>query len=105
LIILLLYYRKRSLKSGPVIEFGEVDLDYLFDIHDDLREDDRDVIEFLAEKGGEAFAMEIRERFNIPRTSAWRLIKRLERYEIINERKIGGQTLVRIKDEYRERIK
>jgi uncharacterized membrane protein len=105
LIILLLYYRKRSLKSGPVIEFGEVDLDHLFDIHDDLREDDRDVIEFLAEKGGEAFAMEIRERFNIPRTSTWRLIKRLERYEIINERKVGGQTLVRIKDEYRERIK
>jgi uncharacterized membrane protein len=105
LIILIAYYWKLHFKPEHVIEYGEVDLDYLFDLHDDLREDDRDVIEYIAEKGGEAFAMEIREKFNIPRTSAWRLIKRLKRLEIIDERKIGGQTLVRIKDLYREGVK
>jgi uncharacterized membrane protein len=88
--------------SKKPVEIKPVDLEYLFDVHYDLREDDKEVIEFISAKGGQAFAMEIREKFNIPRTSAWRLIKRLQRFEIIDERKIGGQTLVRIKDEYRK---
>ncbi|MHA2075869.1 MAG: helix-turn-helix transcriptional regulator, partial [Candidatus Hodarchaeales archaeon] len=105
LIILIAFYLNRKFRSRSVSEFAKVDLDYLFDVHDDLREDDRDVIEFLAENGGEAFAMEIRNKFQIPRTSTWRLIKRLNRLEIIDERKIGGQTLVRIKDVYWEGVK
>jgi len=59
------------------------------------------VLKYLAEYGGEAFANEIRERFDLPRTSGWRLIRRLERYEIVEERKLGGQSLISIKPEYR----
>ena len=80
---------------------GEIDLEALFKEKPHLRFDDRDVIRFLAESGGEAFATEIRERFEIPRTSAWRMIRRLQREGIVDVRSVGGQSLVRIRSRYR----
>ena len=65
--------------------------------------DDREVLKYLAENDGEAFAFDIRDRFDIPRTSAWRMIQRLQRYEVVDERKIGGQSLISIKEQYRRR--
>jgi uncharacterized membrane protein len=103
-IAVITFYQTKKLSREPTIEHKPVDLEYLFGVHDYLREDDRKVICFIAEKGGEAFAQEIRERFDIPRTSAWRLIRRLKRNEIVDERKVGGQTLVKIKDVYREGV-
>ncbi|MFC1802709.1 helix-turn-helix transcriptional regulator [Thermoproteota archaeon] len=79
----------------------EIYLERLFEEHPELRLDDREVLKFLAENDGEAFAYDIRERFDIPRTSAWRMIQRLQRYEVVDERKIGGQSLIRIKERYR----
>ena len=80
----------------------EVDLDLIFWQNQDLRLEDKEVIRFLAESNGEAFASEIRDRFEIPRSSAWRLIRRLVNNGIVEERKIGNQSLVRIMDEYRK---
>ena len=89
--------RKPEVKGAQ----GEVNLDLLFERNPHLRLDDRETIKFLAESGGEAFATEIRERFDIPRTSAWRMIRRLEREAIVEVSTIGGQSLVRIRPEYR----
>ncbi|MBN2335019.1 hypothetical protein JXL21_05625 [Candidatus Bathyarchaeota archaeon] len=83
-------------------ELLEVDLDALFEDNPELRMDDREIIKFIAESGGELFANEIRERFDIPRTSAWRRIRRLESLEIIEERKVGGQSLISIHMRYRK---
>ncbi len=80
----------------------EVDLDLIFWQNQDLRLEDKEVIRFLAESNGEAFASEIRDRFEIPRSSAWRLIRRLVNNGIVEERKIGNQSLVRVMDEYRK---
>ena len=97
------YFLKIRKKPEQVVPTSRaVDLDDLFEMHPDLRVDDKMVIRFIAERGGEAFANEIREKFDIPRTSAWRLIRRLQRLEIVDERKIGGQSLVMIKEEYRK---
>lgn len=85
----------------PSAEPAEVDLDKIYWRHQDLRLEDKEVLRFLAESNGEAFASEIRDRFDIPRSSAWRLIRRLVNNEIVEERKIGNQSLVRIRDEYR----
>lgn len=91
-----------ALRGKPAEEVeGEVDLEALFEEKPQLRLDDRDVIRFLAESGGEAFASEIRERFGIPRTSAWRMIRRLQREDVVEVRQIGGQSLVRIRPKYR----
>jgi uncharacterized membrane protein len=63
-----------------------------------LMKEDKDVIQFLAEKDGKAFEAEIRERFpNMPRTSLWRLIKRLEKMEIVEVKKIGLENQVQLK--------
>lgn len=81
----------------------EIDLERLFSEHPEFRLDDKEALRFMAEHGGEAFAHEIRERLDIPRTSAWRMIQRLQRYEVVEERKIGGQSLISIVDLYRRR--
>lgn len=47
-------------------------------------------INFLAEKDGKAFEAEIRIKFpDMPRTSLWRLVRRLEGLEIVEIKRIG----------------
>ncbi|MCW3996267.1 MAG: hypothetical protein NWE98_09005 [Candidatus Bathyarchaeota archaeon] len=63
-----------------------------------LMKEDKAVLEFLAEKDGKAFEAEIRERFpEMPRTSLWRLIKRLEKLEIVEVKKVGLENQVILK--------
>ena len=81
-------------------ESVEVDLKAIFRDHADLRMDDKEVIRFIAECGGEAFAFEIRERFNLPRSSAWRMIRRLVGMEVVEEVKVGNQSLIKIRKRY-----
>jgi uncharacterized membrane protein len=80
------------------------DLEVIFKENPDLRMDDREVIRYIAERGGELFANEIRERFDIPRTSTWRMIRRLVDSGILEERKVGGQSLVSINEAYKKEI-
>jgi len=66
--------------------------------HQDLMKEDKMVIEFLAEKEGKAFEAEIRQRFpDMPRTSLWRLIRRLESLEIVEIKRIGLENQVQLK--------
>ncbi len=101
------YYVQRIKTEEPLYDVPldssqprEVNLDLIFWHNQDLRLEDKEVIRFLAESNGEAFASEIRDRFDIPRSSAWRLIRRLVNDGIVEERKIGNQSLVRVRDEY-----
>jgi uncharacterized membrane protein len=64
--------------------------------------DDKEVIRFLAQNRGETFAAEVRDRFDIPRTSLWRMIRRLEGEGIIEVATIGGQSLIRLDSSYRQ---
>ena len=64
-----------------------------------LRQEDRDVIRFLEGKGGKAFESEVREKFpDMPRTSLWRLVKRLEKMEIVTVKRIGLQNQIKLKN-------
>lgn len=67
-----------------------------------LRSEDRDVLQFLAEREGAAFESEVRTRFQLPKTTIWRLIKRLEREELVEIRKAGGQNLIKLRFEGRQ---
>lgn len=78
----------------------QINIKKIFSRHETLRLEDREVIKFLAENGGQVYAFEIRERFEMPRSTAWRLIRRLKDLEIIEEVKKRNQTLVRILEEY-----
>jgi uncharacterized membrane protein len=64
-----------------------------------LRLEDQQVLRFLAEKEGAAFESEIRGNFKLPKTTIWRLVKRLEREELVEIRKAGGQNLIKLKFE------
>lgn len=70
----------------------------IFKEHPELRKEDREVIRFIAEGGGRALEAEIREEFpELPRTTAWRLLKRLEKMEIVTVKKIGLQNQIELK--------
>jgi uncharacterized membrane protein len=63
-----------------------------------LQPDDQKIVQFLIEKGGTAFEAEIREKFpDMPRTSLWRLVRRLERLDIVEVNKIGLENQVKLK--------
>ncbi|MDQ3881760.1 MAG: hypothetical protein M3249_01200, partial [Thermoproteota archaeon] len=64
-----------------------------------LRPEDQQVLKFLAEKEGAVFESEIRIKFQIPKTTIWRLVKRLEREELVEIRKAGGQNLIKLRFE------
>ena len=87
LLALLIVRRRR----GPNVE-------KILKAYPQLKKEDKEVIEFLAERGGKAFEAEIRERFpDMPRTSLWRLVRRLERMEIVEVKKIGLENQVQLK--------
>ncbi len=65
-----------------------------------LRPEDKEALTFLAEKGGEAFESELRDKFQLPKTTMWRLVKRLEREDLVEIKKAGGQNLIRIRQEF-----
>jgi uncharacterized membrane protein len=67
-----------------------------------LRPEDRDVLNFLAEKEGAAFESEVRTKFSLPKTTVWRLVKRLESEELVEIRKAGGQNLIKLRFEGRQ---
>ncbi len=61
-----------------------------------LRPDDVRVLDFISEKGGKVLEPEIRARFALPKTSAWRQIKRLERLGYVKVTKIGSQNQIEL---------
>ena len=63
----------------------------------DLRADDLQVLNFIQERGGKVLELEIRTRFALPKTSAWRQIKRLERLGYVKVTKIGSQNQIEIR--------
>jgi len=62
----------------------------------DLRPDDLQVMNFIQEKGGKVLEPEIRMKFALPKTSAWRQIKRLERLGYVKVTKIGSQNQIEV---------
>lgn len=62
-----------------------------------LRYEETEVLRFVRERGGRALEAELREAFpDIPRTSMWRLIKRLERRKQVRVKKVGLQNMVEL---------
>jgi hypothetical protein len=62
-----------------------------------LKPEEKEILFYISEKDGAAFEGEIRNKIILPKTSLWRLIKRLERENLIEVTKIGGQNLIKLK--------
>jgi len=63
----------------------------------EMREDDKQLVEFLAQNGGQAYEKDLRKKFLLPRTTMWRAVKRLERQGIIEIEKKDFQNLVKLR--------
>ena len=96
-------YRFRKKPQPQEEEEPEMDLEKLFREHQDLRPEERQAIELLAENHGRAFEAEMYEKLQIPRTTTWRMIKRLEKMKIIKITKSRRQNLVSIRTKYRKK--
>jgi len=63
-----------------------------------LREEDEEVLRFMAEGGGKVLEAELREKFpELPKTTVWRLVKRLQTMEIITTNRVGYQNQIELK--------
>ncbi|MGB9960592.1 MAG: helix-turn-helix transcriptional regulator [Candidatus Bathyarchaeales archaeon] len=87
IIIALVFMRKRRINVKKILRRNP-----------NLRKEEIAVIEFIAKNGGKAFEAEIRKHFpDMPRTSLWRLVRRLEKLEIVEVKRIGLENQVQLK--------
>jgi uncharacterized membrane protein len=89
-----------SKKNGKIQEPDSSispDLEGIFSENPHLRFDEREVLKFIAEARAGVFVSELRKRFDIPKSSAWRMIRRLEDNSIIVTESVGRETFVKIK--------
>jgi len=81
-----------------ILRKPKINVQKILDRNPGMKKEDIAVIEFLAENDGKAFEAEIRKKLpDMPRTSLWRLIRRLERMEIVEIKKIGLENQVKLK--------
>ena len=64
---------------------------------ENLKPEEKEILFYISEKEGAAFEGEIRNKFILPKTSLWRLIRRLERENLIEVTKLGGQNLIKLR--------
>jgi uncharacterized membrane protein len=102
-VIVFGFFFVRSRKK-PKVEVKKkkrrIDAERIFRAHKDLMPEEKQAILFLVEKNGEAFEADLYDYVKLPRTTTWRLVKRLERMGIIKRSKFRRQNLIRVKRKY-----
>ncbi len=84
------------------IDTEAIDTEAIFKMKPDLREDDKEIVRFISNNGGQVFESDLRKKFLQPRTTMWRAVKRLERNGIIEIEKKDLQNLVKIRKDIEE---
>ena len=87
-------------KENPVSNMDKVEKIFL--LRPDMRDDDKEIVKFISENGGEVFESDLRKKFLQPRTTMWRAVKRLERLGVVEITKRDTQNLVKLRDELEE---
>lgn len=90
-----------TIKQEPISE-KPLDVETIFELKPELRDDDKQLVSFISSNGGQAYESELRKKFLQPRTTMWRAVKRLERYGIVEIEKKELQNLVRLKKKLEE---
>jgi len=73
------------------------DKETIFRLKPELRQEDKDIVTFISENGGQVYESELRKKFLLPRTTTWRAVKRLEREGIVEIDKIDQQNRIRLR--------
>ena len=94
--------KSRTAEQAVIIKQDEqqkpqsLDPESIFKVKTDLREDDKEIVNFLSANGGQAYESELRKKFLQPRTTMWRAVKRLERQGIVEIEKKDLQNIVKL---------
>jgi len=101
--------KRKQTKPLPVIQTENTlesktnvvsnDIENIFNLRPDMRDDDKEIVKFISENGGEVLESDLRKKFLQPRTTMWRAVKRLERLGVIEISKKDLQNLVRLKND------
>jgi uncharacterized membrane protein len=86
-----------TLNKIPKSNYIPLDIETIYRIKPELRQDDKNIVAFISEKGGQVYESELRKKFLMPRTTMWRAVKRLEREEIIEIEKVDQQNLIKLR--------
>ena len=84
LSIMVLLFRRRGGHGGSGITYG-------------LSDYELSIIRYIESRGGSAFEGDISRDLGIPRTTVWRIVRRLESLGIVEVRKVEGKNLVIIR--------
>jgi len=87
----------RTVQTTTIEKPGPVDVEAILRARPDIREDDKGIVKFISDNGGQALESELRKKFLQPRTTMWRAVKRLERNGIIEIEKKDLQNLVKLR--------
>lgn len=92
--------RKKSADQMVEKKKRRMDVKRIFREHNDLMPEEKQAIQFLVDNNGEAFEAELYDYLKLPRTTTWRLVKRLEGMGIIKTSKFRRQNRIRVKSKY-----
>ncbi len=93
----------KTVEPIQIIQKNQVaNIETIFKLKPDLREDDKELVKFIFNNNGEALESELRKKFLQPRTTMWRAVKRLEREGIITIEKKDLQNLVKLRKNMEE---
>jgi|TARA_Y100000389_G_scaffold15897_1_gene14033 uncharacterized membrane protein len=89
---------QKPIDQVKTIQKNEIlEIETIFKIKPDLREDDKELVKFIFNNGGEVLESDLRKKFLQPRTTMWRAVKRLEREGVITIEKKDLQNLVKLR--------
>ena len=99
--VFILMRRARTGKEAPVRKepqgsYAPPSKETIFRLRPELRQEDKEIVAFISEKGGQVFESELRKKFLLPRTTTWRAVKRLEREGIVEIEKVDQQNLIKL---------
>jgi uncharacterized membrane protein len=104
--VIIIRTKQKNLKPinhNPITEKNNIlDIETIFKLKPDLREDDKELVKFIFNNGGKALESELRKKFLQPRTTMWRAVKRLEREGVIEIEKKDLQNLVKLRKNMEE---
>ena len=104
--VIIIRPKQKNLKPvnhNPITEKNNIlDIETIFKLKPDLREDDQELVKFIFNNGGKALESELRKKFLQPRTTMWRAVKRLEREGVIEIEKKDLQNLVKLRKNMEE---
>jgi len=74
----------------------------IFNLRPEMREDDKEIVKFISESGGQVFESDLRKKFLQPRTTMWRAVKRLERLGVVEIYKKDLLNMVKLRNDLEE---